>query len=138
MAELGRKINEDRAASWMRDIHRFLRDGEEALVLVRVPGMSIDLLLVTTDRLTGWSSAGVTKGPKLALLWSDVVDYRYVGMSEKLLVRRAAGDEVTFGPVHKDDRPLVDQLFRRHHRAAGPPHPLDDLKNDKIPEKREK
>jgi hypothetical protein len=77
----------------MRDMHRFLRDGEETLALVRVPGMSIDLLLATSDRLTGWSSAGVSKGPKLAVLWSDVVDYRYVGMSEKLLVRRAAGDE---------------------------------------------
>lgn len=118
VAELGRKINGDKAAVWMRDMQRFLRDGEQPLALVRVGGMSIDLILATNDRVTGWSSAAVSKGPKLAVLWSDVVEYRYVGMTEKLLVRRVAGDEVTFGPVHKDDRPMVDQLFRQHRPAT--------------------
>lgn len=121
MAELGRKINADKAAGWMRDMHRFLRDGEQPLALLRVGGMSIDLLLATSERVAGWSSAGVSKGPKLAVMWSDVVEYRYLGLSEKLVVRRAAGDEVTFGPVHKDDRPIVDQLFRQHRPSTAAP-----------------
>lgn len=121
--QLGRKVTDEKASAWMRDMTRFLWDQEQALLLFRTTGMSIDLVLVTSARMIGWSNLNVSKGPKAAILWSEIVDYRYTGMTDKLVVRKAAGDEVNFGPAHKDDRPLIDQLLRQH-RPSPLAHPL--------------
>jgi hypothetical protein len=119
--QLGRKVTDEKAAAWTRDMSRFLWDQEQPLLMFRTSGMSLDLVLATTGRVIGWSSTGVSKGPKAAILWSEMVDYRYNGFSDKLVIRKVAGDEVNLGPVHKDDRSIVDQLFRQHGPSVATP-----------------
>jgi hypothetical protein len=121
MMQLGRKVTDEKAAAWTRDMSRFLWDQEQPLLMFRTSGMSLDLVLATTARVIGWSSTGVSKGPKAAVLWSEMVDYRYNGFSDKLVIRKVAGDEVNLGPVHKDDRSVVDQLFRQHGPSVAAP-----------------
>lgn len=111
--QLGRKITDDRAAAWLREMRRSLRQDETPVALLKTAASkpTLDLLLVTSQRVTGWASPNIGSGPKVAIAWHEVVDYRLVGMLEKFAVRRTAGDEVFLGMVHKDDRPLLDNAF---------------------------